>query len=178
MRKRVAWFLIPTLVVSASCLAGCAGVSIESRVDSSRVTTLTKVFVVSHLATVSEKFGSWFEDSIRDAFWEVGVDAEVATVDPLSLESDLSAEPQPGFAPDAVLVLKPTLLAGVHMGRSSQATVDASMYDPSDQTRLWRATIRVVSGGDDLPLQKNAAEAMAKKMVGRILKDGFMPPPT
>jgi hypothetical protein len=127
---------------------------------------------------VSEDFGEWCEESMRQAFWEVGVEAEVLTVDPMALDSDRQPMPPRGFSPDAVMVIKPRLLRGVHVDRVSQATLDAAMYDPIDEARFWRATITVVSGGDDLPLQKNAAETMAARLVERILKDGFVPPPT
>jgi hypothetical protein len=169
---RCAAVLVAILCIVSS---GCYKViRIDSRVDPAFEGRLGRVFVVSHLSAVSERFARESHVLLEDAFRHSGIDAQIVTVDPLMLDERSYLTQMALFDPDSLLSIQVTARGGRTAEKISMATLDVSIYDVATDTRYWRATVDVKSGDVGAPMGRYTAEKLCEELVDRLHADGLI----
>ena len=163
------------ILLSALLLAGCAmPIQIESRVDPEYEGIGDRVFVVSKLLDVSDRFGEPAEQFIVDELKALGLDVRLHSVDPLSLDDAAALREALMFSPDAALIIEPTERGGPSVGNITMATVRAGLRDLHTETTHWRGEFVVQSGSQRTPMGTATAQEFAKALVNRMLEDGVL----
>ena len=167
--------LLVLALLSAVLLAGCAmPIQIESRVDPEYDGIGDRVFVVSKLRDVSDRFGEPAEQFIVEELVAIGLNARLQSVDPLSLDDAAALREAYLFSPDATLIIEPTERGGPSVGNITMATIRAGLRDLHGEVTHWRAEFVVESGSQRTPMGTATAREFAKALVNRMIEDGLL----
>ena len=162
-------------LLSAVLLAGCAmPIQIESRVDPEYDEVGDRVFVVSMLRDVSDRFGEPAEMFIVEELAAIGLNARLHSVDPLTLDDTAALREAFLFSPDAALIIEPTARGGPAIGNITTATIRAGLRDLQTEITHWRAEFVVQSGSQRTPMGTATAQEFAKALVNRMIEDGLL----
>ena len=167
--------LLVLALLSVALLTGCAmPIQIESRVDPEYDGIGDRVFVVSKLRDVSDRFGEPAEQFIVEELVAIGLNARLQSVDPLSLDDAAALREAYLFSPDATLIIEPTERGGPSVGNITMATIRAGLRDLHGEVTHWRAEFVVESGSQRTPMGTATAREFAKALVNRMIEDGLL----
>ena len=170
-RMKIDWLLLLVPLL----LTGCAlPVQVESRVDPDYLSSLERVYVISQLYVISDRFAEPCERFIVEELTAAGVGTRMLSMDPLVLDDELPLDEAVEFSPEGVLIVRPTEKGGPGWGNVTMATIHMTLRDLTTDTVYWRAEFSVRSGDERTPMGSATARQLAKTLVRRLGEDGLL----
>lgn len=140
-----------------------------------------RLLVVSQMAWADPAWAEAFEVALLAELSKTGAPAAIQTRSPLALHADKVryAAQIKEFNPDVVLVIEPGDGSVDQRGRSLMRRFEAGLFkqyaERARRELTWRATVTLEPAGTFI--QPADMPALARDLVGHLMKDGILPKP-
>ena len=149
----------------------CSSRGVKMKRDPSFSDPINKLFIVVNHGQVDNLDSAYtplLMTALKNEFSQKGVETEIRVVSPLALNENAYLAEIASYNPDGVMTIVTSGGVMGPYGGMTKILYDVSLFDPSKESRIWRAQIDA-SGGT--AVREKRMQMMAHDLIQRLSED-------